>query len=114
MDIELHAAIAAVIPNCYATVAEPNAVAPYVVWQRIGGPSKEYLDPEDAPQVVRAHVQIRLFSADVLEPKIKMQALEAALRANADLVIRPMSQLRDDYDHDMSLFVADCDFEVIG
>lgn len=114
MDIELHAAIAAVIPNCYGTVAPPEAVAPYAVWQRIGGPSEEYLDPEDAPRVVRVHVQIRLFGADVLETKAKMLALGAALRTHADLVIRPMGLLRDDYDHDMKLFMADQDFEVIG
>lgn len=114
MDIELHEAIAAVIPNCYGTVAPANAVAPYAVWQRFGGEDSDYLDPADAPQVSKAHIQVQVFSADVLEPKTKMQALTDALRTHASLVIRPIGKWRDDYDHDMNLFVADQDFEVIG
>lgn len=114
MDIQLHEAIAAVIPNCFGTVAPAHAVAPYAVWQRIGGEDAEYLDPADAPQVSKAQVQIRIFSADVLEPKTKMQELKTALAQHETLIIRPIGSWRDDYDHDMNLFVADQDFEVIG
>lgn len=114
MDQALHDAIAAVIPNCYGTVAPPEAVAPYAVWQRIGGDSSEYLDPADEPQVDKSQVQIRIFCTDVLEPKLKMRALTTALASHEWLVVRPMSGFRDDFDHDMSLFVAERDFEVIG
>lgn len=114
MDIAIHDAIAAVVPNCFGTVAESGAVAPYAVWQRIGGEDAEYLDSEDAPQVSKVQIQVRIFSADVLEPKTKMQALTDALRAHETLVFRPIGKWRDDYDHDMNLFVADQDFEVIG
>lgn len=113
MDIAIHSAIAAVVPNCFGTVAESGAVAPYAVWQRIGGEDAEYLDSEDAPQVSKVQIQVRIFSADVLEPKTKMQALTDALRAHETLVFRPIGKWRDDYDHDMNLFVADQDFEVI-
>lgn len=114
MDIQLHEAIAAVIPSCYGTVAPPEANAPYAVWQRIGGEDAEYLDPADEPQTSKVQVQIRIFSADVLEPKTKMQALTGVLRQHVSLIIRPVGKWRDDYDHDMNLFVADQDFEVIG
>lgn len=62
----------------------------------------------------KVQVQVKIYSADVLEPKTKMQALTNALRAHETLVIRPIGKWRDDYDHDMNLFVADQDFEVIG
>lgn len=114
MDIAIHNAIAAVVPNCYGTVAPAGATEPYAVWQRIGGEDAEYLDPADAPQVSKVQVQVKVYSADVLEPKTKMQALTNALRAHETLVIRPIGKWRDDYDHDMNLFVADQDFEVIG
>lgn len=114
MDIELHEAIVAVIPNCYGTVAPPNAVAPYVVWQRFGGEDSDYLDPTDTAQVSKVQVQVKIYSTDVLEPKTLMNALTDALRAHETLLIRHVGKWRDDYDHDMNLFVADQDFEVIG
>ncbi|EFI63718.1 MULTISPECIES: DUF3168 domain-containing protein [Comamonas] len=111
MDEALHAAIAAVIPNCFGTVAPANAQTPYVIWQRIGGDTSEYLDNEDS-QLDGADVQIRIFSQDVLEPKRLMPLLVSALRQHPDLTIRPVGNFRDDFDHDMNLFVADRDFEV--
>jgi len=114
MDIAIHKAIAAVVPNCYGTVAPPEAVAPYAVWQRLGGEDTEYLDAEDAPQVSKVQIQVRIFSADVLEPKTLMKALTDAFRSDDALVIRPIGKWRDDYDHDMNLFVADQDYEAIG
>lgn len=114
MDIAIHNAIAAVVPNCYGTVAPAGAAKPYAVWQRIGGEDSEYMDPADAPQVSKVQIQVRVFSADALQPKTLMQTLTNALRAHEALVIRPIGKWRDDYDHDMNLFVADQDFEVIG
>lgn len=114
MDIAIHNAIAAVVPNCFGTVAPSNAVAPYAVWQRFGGEDAEYMDPADVAQVSKVQIQVRIFSADVLEPKTLMQGLTDALRSHDTLVIRPIGKWRDDYDHDMNLFVADQDFEVIG
>ena len=112
MDETLHAAIAAVIPNCYGTIAPATAQTPYVIWQRIGGEDGEYLDNEE-PQVKRAVVQIEVFSADALAPKTLMNALATALRASDDPIIRPMGGMRDDYHHDMELFSASRDFEVV-
>lgn len=111
MDEALHAAIAAVIPNCYGTVAPANAQTPYVIWQRFGGEISEYLDNEES-QVDGADVQIRIFSPDILEPKRLMQLLVSALRAHRDLVVRPIGNFSDDYDHDMDLYTADQDIRV--
>lgn len=111
MDEVLQAAIAAVIPNCYGTVAPANAPTPYVIWQRYGGDSAEYLDNE-APQVETAEVQFRIYSLDILEPKRLMPQLVSALRQHPDLTIRPVGNFRDDYDHDMALFYADQDLRV--
>lgn len=111
MDEALQAAIAAVIPNCYGTVAPANAQTPYVIWQRVGGNSSDYMDNEDA-QVETAFVQVRIFSADILEPKRLMPQLVSALRSHPELLIRPSGGLRDDYDHDMNLFSGDQDFDV--
>lgn len=111
MDEVLHAAIAAVVPNCYGTVAPANAPKPYVIWQRIGGDPPEYLDNED-PQVDEALVQVEIFAAEILEPKQLMKTLTTALRLHADLTIRPSGGLRDDFDHDMQLFSASRDFSV--
>lgn len=111
MDEALHAAIEAVIPNCYGTVAPANAPTPYVIWQRFGGSSSEYLDNEDS-QADAALVQVRIFSPDIMEPKRLMPQLVSALRQHPDLTIRPSGGLRDDYDHDMCLFSADQDFDV--
>ncbi|WP_315125312.1 DUF3168 domain-containing protein [Comamonas antarctica] len=111
MDEPLHAAIAAVIPNCYGTVAPANAPEPYVIWQRIGGNAAEYLDNED-PQVDEALVQVEIFDSDILAPKALMKALTTALRGHPDLTVRPDGGLRDDYDHDMQLFSAARDFNV--
>lgn len=111
MDEALHAAIAAVIPSCYGTVAPANAKTPYVIWQRFGGSGSEYLGNEDS-QVETAQVQVQVFSADIMEPKTLMPRLISALRQHPDLTIRPSGRWRDDYDHDMCLFVADQDFEV--
>ena len=111
MDEALHAAIAAVIPSCYGTVAPANARTPYVIWQRFGGDTSEYLDNEDS-QVDAADVQIRIFSQDVLEPKRLMPQLVSALRQHPELTIRPVGSFRDDFDHDMNLFSADQDLIV--
>jgi len=111
MDEALHEAIAAVIPNCFGTVAPANAQTPYVIWQRIGGETSEYLDNEDS-QVDGADVQIRIFSPEILEPKRLMQQLVSALRAHLDLIVRPIGNFRDDYDHDMDLYSADQDIRV--
>ncbi|GGH62154.1 hypothetical protein GCM10010975_26560 [Comamonas phosphati] len=111
MDEILHAAIAAVIPHCYGTVAPADAPTPYAIWQRFGGESSEYLDNED-PQVQTAMVQVKIYSQNILEPKTLMPQLVAALRQHPDLVIRPNGGFRDDYDHDMGLFCADQDFDV--
>ncbi len=111
MDEVLHAAIAAVIPNCYGTVAPANAPKPYVIWQRIGGDPSEYLDNED-PQVDQALVQVDIFALEIMEPKQLMKALAAALRQHPDLTIRPNGGMRDDFDHDMQLFSAARDFTV--
>ena len=108
MDEALHAAIAAVIPNCFGTVAPANAQTPYVIWQRFGGETREYLDNEDS-QVDGADVQIRIFSQDILEPKRLMPLLVSALRQHPDLTVRPVGNFRDDFDHDMELFSADQD-----
>ena len=111
MNEALHEAIAAVIPSCYRTVAPANAPTPYVIWQRIGGETSEYLDNEDS-QVDGADVQIRIFSPDIRDPERLMPLLGSALRQHPDLTIRPVGNYRDDFDHDMNLFVADQDFEV--
>lgn len=111
MDEALHAAIAAVIPNCYGTVAPANAKTPYVIWQRFGGEGSEYLDNEDS-QVETAHVQVQIFGDEVMPIKALMPQLISALRQHPELTIRPSGRWRDDYDHDMKLFVADQDFEV--
>lgn len=111
MDDALHAAIAAVIPNCHCPVAPAGTQAPYVIWQRFGGDSSDYLDNGD-PQLEVADVQLRIFSDDVLEPKRLMPLLVSALRAHPDLVVRPIGNFRDDYDHDMDLYSADQDIRV--
>lgn len=111
MDEALHEAIAAVIPSCYRTVAPVNAPTPYVIWQRIGGDTSEYLDNEDS-QVDTADVQIRIFSPDIRDPERLMQQLVSTLRQHPDLTIRPVGNFRDDFDHDMNLYVADLDFEI--
>lgn len=111
MDLELHAAIAAVIPNCYGTVAPADAPEPYAIWQRVGGEYSEYMD-NDTSQVDTATVQVRVFSRDILEPKTLIAQLREALRQHPTMVIRPQGGPMDDYDHDMSLFVADQNFEV--
>ncbi|UUC92463.1 DUF3168 domain-containing protein [Comamonas sp. C11] len=111
MDEVLHEAIAAVIPNCFGTVAPANAPTPYVIWQRFGGNSSEYLDNEDA-QVETALVQVRIFSTDIQDPKRLMPQLVSALRSHPELVIRPSGGMRDDYDHDMGLFSGDQDLDV--
>ena len=111
MGEALHEAIAAVIPSCYRTVAPANAPTPYVIWQRIGGDTSEYLDNEDS-QVDAADVQIRIFSPDILEPKRLMPLLVSALRQHPELTIRPVGNFRDDVDHDMNLFSADQDLLV--
>ena len=111
MDEALHAAIAAVIPSCYGTVAPANAQTPYVIWQRFGGDTSEYLDNEDS-QVDAADMQIRIFSPDILEPKRLMPLLVSALRQHPKLTIRPVGNFRDDFDHDMNLFYADQDLLV--
>lgn len=111
MDAILEEAIKAVIPSCHCPVAPPDADLPYVIWQRFGGESSDYLDNED-PQLEVAEVQLRIFSDDVLEPKRLMPLLIRALRAHPDLVIRPIGNFRDDYDHDMDLYSADQDIRV--
>lgn len=111
MDEVLHAAIAAVIPNCYGTVAPANALTPYVIWQRFGGDGSEYLGNEDS-QVEIAQVQVQIFSPDIMEPKTLMPQLISSLRQHPNLTVRPSGRWRDDFDHDMNLFVADQDFEV--
>lgn len=111
MDEYLHEAIAAVIPKCYGTVAPADAPTPYVIWQRFGGDGREYLGNEDS-QLETAQVQLQIFSPDIMEPKKLMPVLISALRQHPDLTIRPTGRWRDDYDHDMCLFVADQDFEV--
>lgn len=111
MDIELHAAIAAVIPHCYGTVAPADAPEPYVIWQRIGGEFSEYLD-NDTSQVDTATVQVRVFSRDILQPKALIAQLCEALRQHPEMVIRPQGGYMDDYDHDMGLFVAEMMFDV--
>ena len=111
MDELLQEAIKAVIPRCHCPVAPPDTQTPYVIWQRFGGDAPDYLDNED-PQVETAEVQLRIFSDDVLEPKQLMPQLLSALRAHPDLVIRPIGNFRDDYDHDMDLYSADQDFKV--
>lgn len=108
MDGALHEAIAAVIPSCYRTVAPANAATPYVIWQRIGGDTSEYLDNEES-QVDSADVQIRIFSPDIRDPEQLMKQLVSALRQHPDLTIRPVGNFRDDFDHDMNLFSADQD-----
>ena len=108
MDEALHEAISAVIPSCYRTVAPANAPTPYVIWQRIGGDTSEYLDNEES-QVDTADVQIRIFSPDIRDPERLMQQLVSALRQHPDLTIRPVGNFRDDFDHDMNLFSADQD-----
>lgn len=111
MDEVLHAAIAAVIANCYGTVAPANAPVPYVIWQRFGGEGSEYLDNEDS-QVETAQVQIKIYSPDILVPKALMPQLISALRQHPEMTIRPSGGFRDDFDHDMNLFCADQDIEV--
>lgn len=111
MDEALHAAITAVIPNCYGTVAPANAARPYAIWQRIGGDAPEYLDNED-PQVDNALVQVEIFASDIMTPKDLIKALASALRAHPDLIVRPNGGPRDDFDHDMQLFSAAQDFSV--
>lgn len=111
MDEALQAAIAAVIPSCYGTVAPAKAQTPYVIWQRFGGDTSEYLDNEDS-QADSADVQIRIFSPEILEPKRLMPQLVAALRQHPELTIRPIGNFRDDFDHDMGLFSADQDLLV--
>lgn len=111
MDEVLHAAIAAVIPNCYGTVAPANAAKPYVIWQRIGGDPPEYLDNED-PQVDQALVQVEIYADEILEPKQLMHVLASALRQHPELTVRPNGGMRDDFDHDMQLFSAARDFTV--
>lgn len=111
MDEVLHAAIPAVIPNCYGTVAPANAPKPYVIWQRIGGDPPEYLDNED-PQVDQALVQIEIYADEILDPKVLMRTLTTALRQHPDLTVRPNGGMRDDFDYDMQLFSAARDFTV--
>ena len=111
MDEALHAAISTVIPHCYGTVAPANAPLPYAIWQRIGGEAPEYLDNEE-PQLQTATVQVRVYSKEILEPKVLVEQLTRALRQHPDLLVRPNGGFRDDYDHDMELFYADQDFDV--
>jgi hypothetical protein len=113
MDQALQTAIAAVIPQTYASAAPQQAGDLYAIWRRIGGEPMEYLDNAE-PQVSHALVQIEVWGEDVLQVKQGMHQLAGSLRSHAELVIRPNAGFRDGYDADMKLFSASQDFDVWG
>ena len=111
MKVAIYTALATACDRVFPVTVPYGTPAPYIVYQGFGGDVVTFLDNAD-PSLQNRSVQVRVWANDPLEADNVLQAASQALQAATDLIAKPMSAPRDDYDEDMQLYSASQDFTI--
>lgn len=81
----------------FPLVADEDVETPYIVVQRVGGPSTNYLTGEAPDKQIR-RVQVTVWAASALEAEAVGLQVEDAIRAAVELQPEVLGCAVDDYD----------------
>lgn len=99
METDLIAALKALCPRVHPDVAPSGEVAPFVVWQALGGEPINALDNVPADKR-NTYMQIAVWGPGRVPTTELMRQIEGALRASTQFVATPMGEAMSTYEPD--------------
>lgn len=110
MEIELQAALTAICPRSYPTVAPDSVTPPYVLWQQVGG--IDYSALENVRLMRHSLMQISVWGTSPASIGAIRDSIETALRQHATLVAKPSGAHRMLYEPDTKLHGTQQDWDI--
>ena len=105
MEADLVNLLKTVCPRVFPDVAPSGTVAPFIVWQCLGGESLRFVD-NTAPDKRNTYMQISAYSTTRLESLNLIRAAEEALCASPAFVAKPQGEPIATYEDDTALYGA--------
>lgn len=110
MEATLQAALAAICPRTFVSVAPPGTKTPWVTWQQTGGRDTSSWD--NLPGKRHARVQINVWASTPTEASRIRAEIEAALRPLRAIQCRPSAAHHMTYEPDTALHGVQQTWEV--
>lgn len=101
MEATLEAALKALCPRVFVTVAPSGTQTPFVVWQQTGGRDVSYVDNESAKR--HARVQISVWASTAMQASSLRGQIEQTLRPLESLTCTPSAAHNMTYEPDTKL-----------
>lgn len=101
MEAILEAALKALCPRTFVSVAPSGTQTPFVVWQQTGGRDVSYIDNDSAKR--QARVQISVWALTPMQAATLRSQIEAALRPLESLTCTPSAAHHMAYEPDTKL-----------
>ena len=96
----------------YPDVAPANAVAPWIVYQQVGGEAINWLENTD-PGAERARVQVSVWATTRAQAAQLSLDCESAIRASNNMQAEPIGARVSVYEPDTQLYGCQQDFRVM-
>ena len=105
MESDLNTLLKTICPRTFPDVAPSGTVAPFIVWQGLGGESLRFVD-NTAPDKRNTYLQVSVYSTTRLESLNLIRAAEEALCASPAFVAKPQGEPIATYEDDTALYGA--------
>lgn len=105
MEGDLNTLLKTICPRTFPDVAPSGTVAPFIVWQGLGGESLRFVD-NTAPDKRNTYLQVSVYSTTRLESLNLIRAAEEALCASPAFVAKPQGEPIATYEDDTTLYGA--------
>mgnify|MGYP001417896995 CR=1 FL=1 len=105
MESDLNTLLKTICPRTFPDVAPSGTVAPFIVWQGLGGESLRFVD-NTAPDKRNTYLQVSVYSTTRLESLNLIRAAEEALCASPAFVAKPQGEPIATYEDDTTLYGA--------
>ena len=102
MESDLQTLLAGICPRTFPDVAPSGTVAPWVVWQGLGGDSLRMLD-NTAADKRNTLMQISVYSKTRLQALQLIRQIEDAITASMPLIATPLGEPASTYEDDTKL-----------
>lgn len=103
MESDLQTLLAGICPRTFPDVAPSGTVAPWVVWQGLGGESLRFVD-NTAGDRRNTLMQISVYSKTRLQALQLIRQIEDAITASLPLIATPLGEPASDYESDTLLY----------
>lgn len=103
MESDLQTLLAGICPRTFPDVAPSGTVAPWVVWQGLGGASLRFVD-NTAADKRNTLLQISVYSKTRSQALQLIRQIEDAITASMPLIATPQGEPASTYEDDTKLY----------